>query len=132
MKTSFVNVPVNADADNAINTTAFLDAAEELTKLFDLLGSVAFNPVKNDIQGNITKIRKRQVAAPAESETLHELVINELKTKKHDATEGLVWLVRYVLPLSPPFPPPYVTANIRTEAKVKQQRSRIHLPRALL
>lgn len=103
MKTSFVNVPVNAEADNAINTTAFLDAAEELTKLFDLLGSVAFNPVKNDIQGNITKLRKRQLAAPAESETLQELVINELKTKKHEATEGLVWLVRYAhLFLQPP------------------------------
>ena len=43
------------------------------------------------------KIRERQLAAPAESETLQELVINELKTKKHAATEGLVWLVRYVI-----------------------------------
>lgn len=31
-----------------------------------------------------------------ESETLQELVQNELKTKKHVATEGLVWLTRYV------------------------------------
>lgn len=95
MKTSFVDVPVDANRNNAINTTKFLDAAEELTKLFDLLGSVAFNPVKNDIIGNINKIRKRQLAAPTESETLQDLVLNELKTKKHDATEGLVWLVRY-------------------------------------
>lgn len=94
MKTSFVDVPVDAEKDNAINTTAFLAAAEELTKLFDVLGSVAFNPVKNDINGNIQKIRTRQLAAPAESETLQELVINELKTGKHTATEGLVWLVR--------------------------------------
>lgn len=40
------------------------------------------------------KIRDRQLAAPLESETLQELVVNELKTKKHTATEGLVWLVR--------------------------------------
>ena len=107
MKTSFVDVPVDADKNNAINTTKFLDAAEELTKLFDLLGSVAFNPVKNDIIGNINKIRKRQLAAPAESETLQELVINELKTKKHEASEGLVWLVRYI------FSFPFLTCPLR-------------------
>ncbi|OBT70622.1 hypothetical protein VF21_10285 [Pseudogymnoascus sp. 05NY08] len=44
--------------------------------------------------GNIKKIRDRQLAAPLESETLQELVVNELKTKKHVATEGLIWLVR--------------------------------------
>jgi len=44
--------------------------------------------------GNVKKVRDRQLAAPVESETLQELVVNELKTKKHVATEGLVWLVR--------------------------------------
>ena len=60
----------------------------------DALGSVAFSPVKSDMMGNIKKVRERQLAAPAESETLQELVVNELKTKKHVATEGLLWLVR--------------------------------------
>lgn len=32
--------------------------------------------------------------APTQSENLQSLVLNELKTKKHTATEGLVWLVR--------------------------------------
>jgi hypothetical protein len=45
------------------------------------------------------KIRERQLPAPAESETLQDLVRNELKTKSHKATEGLLWLVRYVGPL---------------------------------
>lgn len=63
----------------------------------DVLGSAAFKPVKNDMLGNIKKIRDRQLAAPAQSETLQALVINELKEKKHTATEGLLWLVRYVL-----------------------------------
>lgn len=83
--------------------------------LLDVLGSVAFTPVKTDMQGNIKvypllhlvhllfnwtlttmiqKIRDRQLAAPAESEDLQSLVINELKTKKHTAAEGLLWLVR--------------------------------------
>lgn len=46
----------------------------------------------------VQKIRDRQLAAPAESGSLQDLVLNELKTKKHTATEGLVWLVRYVEP----------------------------------
>ncbi|KAI1205789.1 het-c [Annulohypoxylon truncatum] len=93
-KKSFVDVPIDANNDNAISTTEFLDAAESLTTMFDVLGSVAFSPVKSDMLGNVKKIRERQLAAPAESETLQALVINELKTKKHTATEGLLWLTR--------------------------------------
>jgi len=94
MKRSFTDVPVDADKDNAIGTTEFLEAAESLTTLFDVLGSVAFTPVKSDMIGNVKKVRDRQLAAPLESQTLQELVANELKTKKHVATEGLVWLIR--------------------------------------
>ncbi|KAL8382231.1 hypothetical protein RB595_006153 [Gaeumannomyces hyphopodioides] len=94
LKKSFVDVPINKENDNAIETAAFLEASESLTTIFELLGSVAFSPVKSDIQGNVKKLRDRQLAAPAESETIQELVLNELKTKKHTAAEGLVWLVR--------------------------------------
>lgn len=52
-KRSFANVPVNNSKDNAIATTEFLEAAESLTRLFDVLGSVAFKPVSNDMTGNI-------------------------------------------------------------------------------
>ncbi|KAI1403606.1 het-c [Hypoxylon fuscum] len=93
-KKSFVDVPIDADNDNAISTSEFLDAAESLTTMFDALGSVAFSPVKSDMLGNVKKLRERQLAAPAESENLQALVINELKTKKHIATEGLLWLSR--------------------------------------
>lgn len=48
------------------------------------------------------KIRDRQLAAPALSETLQDLVLNELKEKKHVATEGLLWLTRYFPPHSTP------------------------------
>ncbi|OAL07010.1 glycolipid transfer protein [Phaeosphaeriaceae sp. SRC1lsM3a] len=94
VRRSFVDVPVDASKDNAISTTEFLEAAESLTTLFDVLGSAAFKPVKNDMVGNIKKIRDRQLAAPALSETLQDLVLNELKEKKHTATEGLLWLNR--------------------------------------
>ncbi|KAI1075763.1 het-c [Whalleya microplaca] len=93
-KRSFVDVPIDADNDNAISTTEFLEAAESLTTMFDALGSVAFSPVKSDMLNNVKKIRDRQTAAPADSTTLQALVLNELKTKKHVAAEGLLWLVR--------------------------------------
>ncbi|KAJ4287796.1 hypothetical protein N0V90_012500 [Kalmusia sp. IMI 367209] len=92
LKKSFVDVPIAADSK--ISTTEFLDAAESLLTLFDVLGSAAFKPVKSDMNGNIKKIRDRQLAAPTLSETLQDLVLNELKEKKHVATEGLLWLTR--------------------------------------
>lgn len=36
--------------------------------------------------------------SPAESDNIQDLCRNELKTKKHTATEGLLWLVRYAPP----------------------------------
>ncbi|EHK20330.1 uncharacterized protein TRIVIDRAFT_77427 [Trichoderma virens Gv29-8] len=93
-KQSFVDVPIDAENGNAVATTQFLDAAESLTTMFDVLGSVAFSPVKNDMLGNVKKLRDRQLAAPAESGNIQDLCRNELKTKKHTATEGLLWLVR--------------------------------------
>ncbi|KAI0101485.1 glycolipid transfer protein domain-containing protein [Nemania sp. FL0031] len=93
-KRSFVDVPIDPEHDNAISTTEFLEAAEALTTMFDAIGSVAFSPVKSDMLGNVKKIRDRQLAAPADSENLQALVLNELKSKSHKATEGLVWLVR--------------------------------------
>ncbi|KAF2472664.1 glycolipid transfer protein [Lindgomyces ingoldianus] len=94
LKKSFSDVPVDAAKDNAISTTEFLEAAESLVTLFDVLGSVAFNPVKSDMLGNVKKTRDRQLAAPTVSSTLQDLVLNELKEKKHTATEGLLWLSR--------------------------------------
>jgi len=94
LQKSFTDVPVDACKGNAVSTTEFLQAAESLTTLFDVLGSVAFTPVKSDMLGNVKKIRDRQTAFPNESANLQDLVLNELKTKVHTATEGLVWLVR--------------------------------------
>ena len=71
LRKSFIDVPILEG--NGIATRDFLEAAESLTSLFgswisvtsgvgfahiapDLLGSVAFTPVKNDMLGNI-KVR---------------------------------------------------------------------------
>lgn len=80
--------------DAGINTTEFLEAAEGLVKLFDLLGSSAFTIVQKDMTGNIDKIRTRQKAFPAQCDTLEHLVMGEAVEKKKTATEGLLWLLR--------------------------------------
>jgi len=94
MKRSFVDVPIDKDNGNAIATSEFLDAAESFKSLFDLLESTSFGMVEKDMKGNITKVRTRLLAAPLESETLQDLVRNELKSKKKTASEGLLWLTR--------------------------------------
>lgn len=91
-KVHFENVPISADL--GVSTSEFLDASEATTTLFDLLGSVAFTPVKNDMAGNIAKVRERQKSAPDTAATLQSLVKAELASKSHKATEGLLWLVR--------------------------------------
>jgi hypothetical protein len=59
-----------------------------------VLGGMAFKPVKNDMLGNIKKIRDRFLADPVNGATLQGLVKSELASKKHTATEGLLWLNR--------------------------------------
>lgn len=93
LKTNFSNVSI-APNDRGIATLDFLSAAEGTTTLFDLLGSIAFKPVSADMNGNITKIRNRYNASTANSQTLQSLCKNELASKSHTATEGLLWLVR--------------------------------------
>ncbi|KZZ91532.1 Glycolipid transfer protein domain protein [Ascosphaera apis ARSEF 7405] len=92
LRRSFPDVPI--EENNGIKTTEFLEATESLTTLFDLLGSVAFTPVKNDLLGNVKKIREYQLTHVTQSETLQSLAADERSQKKKTATEGLLWLVR--------------------------------------
>lgn len=91
MKKSFVDVPVT---DDKIDTASFLEASESLVKLFDLLGSSAFTVVKNDMNGNIEKIRAKLLKDPAGASTLQDLVLSEAPTKDKKSTQGLLWLSR--------------------------------------
>ncbi|EPQ57076.1 glycolipid transfer protein [Gloeophyllum trabeum ATCC 11539] len=88
---SFADVPIT---DAGVDTLAFLEAAEGLVRIFDLLGSTAFAVVQSDLRGNIEKVRARYNAAPTQSATLEQLVENEKGEKKRTATEGLMWLLR--------------------------------------
>ncbi|CCE78346.1 Piso0_000967 [Millerozyma farinosa CBS 7064] len=91
MKKSFADVPLN---DGKVDTASFLEAAESLVKLFDLLGSSAFAVVQKDMTGNISKVRKKLLADPAGAGTLQDLVLSEAGTKDKAATQGLLWLSR--------------------------------------
>ncbi|KAK9363055.1 glycolipid transfer protein domain-containing protein [Lipomyces starkeyi] len=91
MKRSFADVPVEA---GNISTTEFLEAAESLVSLFDLLASAAFTVVQMDMNGNIKKIRDRQLANPVISATLQDIVLSEKVDKNKTATQGLLWLTR--------------------------------------
>ncbi|KAK9495874.1 glycolipid transfer protein domain-containing protein [Lipomyces doorenjongii] len=91
MKRSFADVPVEA---GKVSTTEFLEAAESLVSLFDLLASAAFTVVQMDMNGNIKKIRDRQLANPVLSSTLQDIVLSEKVDKNKTATQGLLWLTR--------------------------------------
>jgi hypothetical protein len=60
----------------------------------DLLGSSAFSVVQNDMNGNIKKIRTKQLENPIKFATLQDIVLSETTEKKKDATQGLLWLTR--------------------------------------
>lgn len=91
IKRSFADVPVT---DDGVDTVAFLEACEDLVKLFDLFGSKAFTVVQSDLTGNITKIRTRYLACTDKSKTLESLVEHEKADKQKEATQGLLWLTR--------------------------------------
>jgi len=91
IKRSYENVDIT---DRGIDTSQFLEASESLVTMFDLLGATAFAVVKNDMNGNIKKIRDRQLSHPLQSATLEGLAVNEKTEKKPVATEGMMWLFR--------------------------------------
>ncbi|RGB21618.1 glycolipid transfer protein domain-containing protein [Rhizophagus diaphanus] len=91
LQRNYTDVPITEDG---IETIPFIEATNGLVKLFDLLGSKAFNVVQSDMNGNIVKIKNRYDADPTMSPTLEKLVINEQGEKKRTATEGLLWLKR--------------------------------------
>ncbi|TFK70637.1 glycolipid transfer protein [Pluteus cervinus] len=77
-----------------IDTKTFLEAADGVVGLFDLLGSTAFAAVTSDISGNIKKVRTRYNSDPVKNATLQSLVQSESTEKSKTAREGLLWLLR--------------------------------------
>ncbi|KAJ1896664.1 hypothetical protein LPJ66_003854 [Kickxella alabastrina] len=84
----------DVNSNEGINTVEFLEAADGVVMLFDDLGSAAFVIVKNDIQGNIKKVRTKHESNPEAFNTLEKIVLAEAGTSDRTATQGLLWLKR--------------------------------------
>lgn len=90
-------------SDRRVETDKFLACCEEIVKFFDDMGTV-FKPVKNDVEGNIAKIKKRLLENPGKFGTLEDIIDTELaetdkkykvgKKAEGIATNALMWLQR--------------------------------------
>ncbi|KAJ2302920.1 hypothetical protein IWW55_003187 [Coemansia sp. RSA 2706] len=81
----FQDVAVSEQGD--INTAEFLEAAEGVVKLFDILDSAAFYP----------KVHDKSLSSPGDPtkyDTLQKIVLAEAKEGDRTATQGLLWLKR--------------------------------------
>ncbi|KAH9028460.1 glycolipid transfer protein [Lactarius deliciosus] len=87
---SFVDVPITADG---VETVAFLEAADGLMNLFDLLGGAVFAFVQTDLRNNIAGVRARYNAHISVSETLEKLVQAEA-LESDGVRHGTACLVR--------------------------------------
>ncbi|KAI0262361.1 glycolipid transfer protein [Gloeopeniophorella convolvens] len=91
---SFVDVPITADG---VETVSFLEAADGLMNLFDLLGGAVFGFVQTDLRNNIAGVRTRYKGHESVSETLENLVKAEAREGEKYGTACLVRLTRGLL-----------------------------------
>ncbi|WWC67027.1 uncharacterized protein I206_100934 [Kwoniella pini CBS 10737] len=92
---SFTDVTIT---EAGVDTAEFLEAAENLVKIFGLFGNPAFVVVQNDLTGNIAKVRAYLASNPESGKTLESLLAAEKasipKVKDRVATDALTWLLR--------------------------------------
>ncbi|WVQ81006.1 hypothetical protein IAT38_003113 [Cryptococcus sp. DSM 104549] len=92
---SFTDVTIT---EQGVDTAEFLEAAENLVKIFGLFGNPAFVVVQNDLTGNIAKVRAYLASNPTSAATLESLLASEKanvpKAKDRVATDALMWLLR--------------------------------------
>lgn len=88
---SFANVPITPDG---VETSSFLEAADGLMDLFDLIGGTVFAFVQTDLRNNIAGVRARYNAHKSMSETLENLVRAEAREGGTNGTACLVRLTR--------------------------------------
>ncbi|GBF91372.1 hypothetical protein Rsub_04112 [Raphidocelis subcapitata] len=84
------------DADGNIITDGFLDLCQLVLPLIDSFGA-AFGIVRNDISGNIERLRARKASDPARFRLLYPIVEEEVARNDvggSSCTKGLLWLKR--------------------------------------
>ncbi|KAG5719905.1 Pleckstrin like protein [Termitomyces sp. T112] len=93
VRKSFVDVTING----GVNISQFLEASESIVNAFDRFELSALAVVKDDVKGNIEKVRAwYEDTSNQHAATLEELVKGESQKPRADrtATQGLLWLVR--------------------------------------
>jgi len=88
---SFADVPVT---DKGVDTVQFLEAADGLVNMFDLLGSLVFGFVQTDLRENISGVRSSYHAKPQVRNTLEELVYSEVADRQKHGIDSLRRLTR--------------------------------------
>ncbi|KAM3715879.1 Glycolipid transfer protein [Dirofilaria immitis] len=79
-----------------VPTEQFLRACQGIADFVGFLGT-AFIPIKNDISGNVTKVRTKYESGKDKCKYIEDLVEDDLARnngKMGTATEGLLWLKR--------------------------------------
>ncbi|CEF64529.1 Glycolipid transfer protein [Strongyloides ratti] len=82
--------------DEKIPTEQFLSACQGIAEFVGFFGA-AFSPVKNDIMGNVIKVRTKYESNTERMPTIQDLIDTDLidnNGKLGIATEGLLWLKR--------------------------------------
>ncbi|UJR07714.1 hypothetical protein I4U23_011999 [Adineta vaga] len=81
-----------------LQSELFLDTCEEYFSLVDKFNSPIFTPVKADVNGNITKLRRKRNQNVSKFQTLFAIVNDEIESQttriRNSATDALLWLER--------------------------------------
>lgn len=93
---TFESVKTSKGPDHHISCQEFLDACQNYLIIYDLIGGSMFSPIKNDVSGNINKLKGFQKCSKGSN--LLDLVQTEIEAntthKSHSATDALLWLKR--------------------------------------
>uniref|UniRef100_A0A8R1XYI7 GLTP domain-containing protein n=1 Tax=Onchocerca volvulus TaxID=6282 RepID=A0A8R1XYI7_ONCVO len=82
--------------NDKVPTEQFLRACQGIADFVGFLGT-AFIPIKNDISGNVTKVRTKYESEKGKCKYIEDLIEDDLAKnngKMGVATEGLLWLKR--------------------------------------
>ncbi|KAI8871180.1 glycolipid transfer protein [Ramicandelaber brevisporus] len=90
---SFTDVHLTGPEQH-IDTREFLEAAQAVVQMFEILGATAFLAVIKDMNGNIAKIRTKYLTSPTTLDSLQKIILAEKAEKTTTATQGLLWLKR--------------------------------------
>jgi hypothetical protein len=87
--------------DNKIPTDNFLNYSSDAFSIFDNFGSFAFTQVKDNVVGNIVKLRAKYSTDPVRFNTLQDIIQNEIDEEttqlENSSTDALMWLTRYII-----------------------------------